>query len=106
MRTGTLASNVTPLELLEQFTCLIHWQSQESSVDIVCTKLHGKMFGEDQKLTSRSKVDLARLPHCLVALRPHIQLVNQRAALYNWVNEANLEKPYPYDDGQGTGWNT
>ena len=61
------------------------------------------MFGEDQKLISRSKVDLACLPLCPVALKQHIQRVNQRAALYTRANEAILEKTYPYDDGQGTG---
>ena len=59
------------------------------------------MVDEDEKLTSRSKVDLARLPPCQSALKPHIQRVNHRAALYKRANEAILEKPNPYDDGQG-----
>ena len=59
------------------------------------------MVGEDEKLTSRSKVDLARLPPCQSALKPHIQRVNHRAALYKRANEAILEKPNQYDDGHG-----
>ena len=71
------------------------------TVDVVRTKLLRKMVGEDDNLTSRSKVDLARLPPCQSALKPHIQRVNHRAALYKRANEAILEKPNPYDDGQG-----
>ena len=71
------------------------------TVDVVRTKLLRKMVGEDENLTSRSKVDLARLPPCQSALKPHIQRVNHRAALYKQSNEAILEKPNPYDDGQG-----
>ena len=95
--------NIQPhtLEQLEQFTCLMYGQSRESSVDVVRTKLLRKMVGEDQKLTSMSKVDLARLPPCQSALKPHIQRVSHRAALYKRANEAILEKPNPYDDGQG-----
>ena len=51
-------------EQLEQFTCLTHGQSQESYVDVGRTKLLRNMFVEDQKLTTRYKGDLARLPHC------------------------------------------
>ena len=40
-----------------------------------------KMVGEDQKLTSRYKVDMARLPPCHSALKPHLQRVIQRAVL-------------------------
>jgi len=63
------------LKELEQFTCLIYGESRESSVDVVRHKLLCKMVGEDKKLTSKSKVDLARLPYYNSALRqrPHIQ---------------------------------
>ena len=39
-------------EQLEHATNLMHWQGQESSVDVVRTKLLQNMFGEDQKLTT------------------------------------------------------
>ena len=95
--------NIQPhtLEQLEQFTCLMYGQSRESSVDVVRTKLLRKMVGEDQKLASRSKVDLARLSPCRSVLKPHIQRVNHLAALYKRANGSILEKPNPYDDGQG-----
>ncbi|KAK1892233.1 Protein adenylyltransferase FICD [Dissostichus eleginoides] len=62
--------NVKPevLKQLEQFTCLIYGESRESSVDAVRAKLLRKMVG--------SKVDLARLPPCYDALKPHVQRLN------------------------------
>ena len=95
--------NVKPqvLKQLEQFTCLMYAQSRESSVDVGRAKLLRKMVGEDDKLTSKFTVDLARLPPCHSALKPHIQRVNHRVALYKRANEAILERPKPYDDGQG-----
>ena len=89
------------LKQLEQFTCLMYGQSRESSVDVVRAKLLRKMVGEDEKLTSKSRVDLARLPPCHSALKPHIQRVNYRAALYKQADQPILEKPKPYDEGQG-----
>ena len=67
--------NIQPetLEQLEHTTYMMHWQSQESSVDVVRTKLLHNMFGEIQKLTTRYKGDMARLPHCQFALKSHIQ---------------------------------
>ena len=49
---------------------------------------------EDEKLTSKSKVDLACLPPCHSALRPPVQLVN----LYKGADEPILKKPKPCDD--------
>ena len=86
---------------LEKFTCVIYGESRESSVDIVRVKLLQKMVGKDKKLTSKSKVDLGRLPPCHFALQPHIQRVNHRVALYKRANENILEKPNPHDEGQG-----
>lgn len=95
--------DVTPqvLKQIEHFTCLMYGQTHESSVDVVRGKLLHKMVGEDEKLTTKSKVDLARLPPCHSALKPHIQRVNHRVALYKRADEAIIEKPKPYADGQG-----
>ena len=60
-----------------------------------------KIVGEDEKLTSKPKVELARLPPCHPTLKPHLQRVNQRVAFYKRADESILEKPNPYDDGQG-----
>ena len=66
------------------------------------------MVGDNEELTSKSKVDLARLPPCQSALTPHVQRVNHRLCLclyrlclYKHANVAILEKPMPYDHGQG-----
>jgi len=70
-------------------------------VYVVCHKLLCKMVGEDKKLTSKSKVDLARLPPCNSALRPHIQRVNHRVCLYKRADDLIVQKPQPCDDKQG-----
>ena len=58
-----------------------------------------KIVGGDEKLTSKSKVDLARLPPCHSALKQHLQRMNYRVALYKRADESILKRPY--DDGQG-----
>jgi len=89
-----LKSNV--LEQLDEFTSLVYGQNRESSMDGFLTKPLRKIVGEDEKLTSKPKVELARLPPCRPALKPHLQRVNHRVA-----DKSILEKPNPYDDGQG-----
>ncbi|KAK7102311.1 hypothetical protein V1264_020548 [Littorina saxatilis] len=75
--------------------------SREKSVDVVRGKLLRKMVGDNEKLTSKCKVDLARMPPCQSALMPHIQRVNHRVALYKRAHEGIQERPKPYDQGQG-----
>ena len=70
-----------------------------TSVDKLRTKMLRKMVGEDNKLTSKSKVDLARLPPYQAALYLHNQRVNDRAAIYRQANEAIMEKTTPYEEG-------
>ena len=47
------------LKQLEEFTCLIYEQNRESSMDGLRAKLLRKVVGEDEKLTSKFKIDLA-----------------------------------------------
>ncbi|XP_066971842.1 uncharacterized protein [Macrobrachium rosenbergii] len=89
------------LQSLEQFTCIMYGMSRETSVNTACAKLLRKMVGEDERLTSKSKVDLARLPPCQAALIPHIQRANHRAAIYKRADDPILEAPQPHADGQG-----
>ena len=89
------------LEKLDEFTCLVYGQNRESSMDGLRAKPLRKIVGEDEKVTSKHKVDLARLPPCHPALKAHIQRVNDRVVLYKRADESILEKPNPYDDGQG-----
>jgi len=75
---------------LEEFTCLLYGQNRESSMDGLLAKPLRKIVGEDEKFTSKLKVDLARLPPCHPALKP-----NHRVALYKRADESILEKPNP-----------
>ena len=59
-----------------------------------------QLVGEDEKLNSKSKANLVRLPPCHSTLKPHLQRVDHRVALCKRAEEAILEKPKPYDDGQ------
>ena len=86
---------------IEQFTCLMYGRSRDTSVDVARAKLLRKMVGENEKLTSKSKVDLARLPPCQSALKQHVNRVNHRICLYKRADIPILEKPKPYDQGQG-----
>ena len=79
----------------------MYGQNRESSMDGLRAKPLRKIVGEDEKLTSKPKVELARLPPCHPTLKPHLQRVNHRVAFYKRADESILEKPNPYDDGQG-----
>ena len=53
--------NADVLKEVEKFTCLMHGQSRETSVDGArVNKLLRKMVGEGEKLTSKSKVAFPR----------------------------------------------
>ena len=59
------------------------------------------MVGDDDRITSKSKVDLAQLPPCQSALIPHIQRVHHRVALYKRVKHPHFPRLLPYDESQG-----
>ena len=86
---------------LEQFTCIMYGEVRESLVNTVRAKVLKKMVGEDQKLTTKSKVDLARLPPCQDALIPHVQRVNHRIACYKRAHRPTFPRSKPHDAGQG-----
>ena len=88
-------------ENLEEFTCLMYGQNREKLTNIARTKILRKMVGEGNTFTWKSKVDLTRLPPCQAALRPHIQRVNHRVCHYKRANEAIIECPKPFTEGQG-----
>ena len=69
-------------------------------MDVVRGKMLRKMVGEDEKLTIKSKVDLARLPPCKNNLIPHVGRVNYRLAIYKRANQPRFWQPKPCDDGQ------
>ncbi|KAK2168989.1 hypothetical protein NP493_1209g00022 [Ridgeia piscesae] len=79
----------------------MYGQNRESSMDGLRAKLLRKIVVEDEKLTSKSKIDLVRLPPCHSALKPHLQRLNHHVALYKHADEAILATLKLYDDGQG-----
>ena len=50
------------MKQLEEFTCLMYGQNRESSMDGLRAKLLRKIVVEDEKLTSKSKMNLVRFP--------------------------------------------
>ncbi|KAJ3594974.1 hypothetical protein NHX12_004279 [Muraenolepis orangiensis] len=72
-------------------------ENRESSVADVCAKFLCKMVEQDKKLTFKSKVKLARLSPCPDALKPHVQRVNHRVALYKQSDESILQETKPYE---------
>ena len=89
------------LEQLEKFTCVMYGQARETQVNAVRTKMLKKMVGEDKKLTTKLKVDLAHLPPCQDSLIPHVQRVNHRVACYKRAHQPVFRRPKPSDRGQG-----
>ena len=85
---------------LEAFSCLMYKQARETSVNQARSKMLRIMVGEDETLSRRSRVDLARLHPCQDALTPHIQRVNYRVS-YKRAAEAIFWRPKPNDEGQG-----
>ena len=79
----------------------MYGQCRESSVNAIRLKMLRKMVGEDERLTSKSKIDLGRLPPCYSALKAHIQCVNHRVELYKRAAQAIIEKPKPFEQDQG-----
>ena len=89
------------MEDLEKFTCIMYGQARESSVNVVRVKMLKKMVGEDETISKKSKIDLARIPPCQDSLIPHCQRANHRLACHKRANQPIIEKPKPYDMDQG-----
>ena len=60
-----------------------------------------KMVGVDAQFSSKSEVDLARLPPARYNLIPHIWRVNYRLATYMWDDQTIFKFPKPHEDEQG-----
>ena len=89
-------------EDIEAFTCVMYGQARrEKSVNNVRSIMLKKMIGEDETLTTRSKVDLSRLPPCRDNLVPHINRVNHRLAIYKRAAKPIFWCPKPHDPGKG-----
>lgn len=79
----------------------MYGQARESSVNTVRAKMLKKMVGDDDKLTTKSRVDLAQLPPCQDSFIPHVRRVNYRVACYKRAHQPIYWKPKPYDADQG-----
>ena len=86
---------------IEAFTCLMYGHARQRWINAVCTLMVKNMVGKDEHLTTKSKVDLSRLPPCRDNLAPHVARVNHRLAIYKQANEVNFWSPKPYEHEQG-----
>lgn len=86
---------------IEAFTCLMYGYGREKSVNAVRTIMLNKMVGHEEQLTTKSKVDLSRLPPCKDNLTPHIYRVNHRLAIYKRAHQRIILSPKPFDPEQG-----
>jgi len=89
------------VEDIEAFTCAMYGQAREKSVNSVRSIMLKKMIGEDNTLTTRSKVDLFRLSPCRDNLVPHINRVNHRLAIYKRAATPIFWCSKPHDPGKG-----
>ena len=89
-------------ESLEEFTCLMYGNTHIKCINEVRTLMLRKMVGDEDKLSSKSKVDFARLPPCKDSLYPHIDRVNYRVCQWKRSHIPIYECPLPQD---GHGWN-
>ena len=80
------------LKQMEELTCLMDRQNREFSIDGLHAKLLRKIVSEDEKRITKSNVDLARLPLYRSALKPYLQRVNHRVALYKHAYESILDR--------------
>lgn len=56
---------------IEAFTCLMHGHAEKFVNNIRSTMIK-RMIGEDDTLSTKSKVDLSRQPPCSENLVPHV----------------------------------
>ena len=88
---------------IEAFTCLMHSKPRKTSINTsVRSVMLKKLVGVDAQLSSKSGVDLARLPPARDNLIPHIWRVNHSLATYKRADQIIFEFPKPHEDEQGS----
>ena len=90
-------------ESLEEVTCLMYGNTGIKCINEVRTLMLRKMVGDEDKLSSKSKVDFARLPPCKDSLYPHIDRVNYRVCQWKRSDIPIYEYPLQLQDDHG--WN-
>lgn len=88
------------MDQVEAFTGLMYGQARKKSVNAVRSIMLKKRVGEDEQLTTKSKVDLSRLPPCTDNIVSHIGHVNHHLANYKRADKTIFWSPMPYDPGQ------
>ena len=78
---------------IEAFTCLMYGYPKEISVDAVRVIMLKKMIGDDDKLSTNSKVNLSHLPPCRDNLVPHGYRVNHLLAIYKRADQPHMNHP-------------
>ena len=86
---------------LEAYTCAMYGYPRETEINVVRLKMLKKMVGEDETLSTKSKVDLSKLPPCRDSLIPHIQRVNYRLAQFKNACIAIDDQPEPFEHENG-----
>ena len=69
-------------------------------INLVLAKMLRKMVGEDNQQTTKSKIDLSKLPPAEENLKPHIYPVNHRVATYKMASEPIYWTPEPLEENQ------
>ena len=88
-------------EVLEEFTCLMYGNTCIKCINEVCALMLRKMVGEEDKFSSKSKVDFSHLPHCKDSLYPNIDRVNYWFCEWKRSHIPICDCPLPLD---GHGW--
>ena len=70
-------------EVLEEFICLMYGNTCIKCINEVHVLMLRKTVGEEDKLSSKSKVGFSCLPPCKDSLNPHIDRVNYRLCEWN-----------------------
>ena len=79
----------------------MHGYPRETRLNEVRALMLKKMVGEDERITTKSKVELSRLPPCADYHAPHVDRVNHRVALFKSSHMPLYLVSKPYD---GQGW--
>ena len=85
----------------EAFTCLMYGQTREKSINAVRSIMLKKMVGEDELLTTKSQVDLSRLPPYRDSLVRHISRVIHYVEIFKRTDKPVYRCPNSFGPGQG-----
>ena len=82
---------------LEEFTCLMYSNVSIKSINEIRALMLRKMVGDEDKLSTKSKVDFSHLPPCRDSLLPHIDSVHYKLCMWKQSHIPISECPLPQD---------